>query len=82
MLSITNMCTPNSLGSTTRATRELPVVRHAKKLANQVFNCINYLRMGIDWFGVKYTIVYPRDDNLMGDNEMRPYLEVRKVLTI
>ena len=51
------------------------MVRHAKKFAHQVFTGLDYLRVGINWFGDKYKLVYPLDD-LENGNGMRPYLEM------
>eukprot|EP00571_Detonula_confervacea_P016014 CAMPEP_0172307988 /NCGR_PEP_ID=MMETSP1058-20130122/8723_1 /TAXON_ID=83371 /ORGANISM="Detonula confervacea, Strain CCMP 353" /LENGTH=1152 /DNA_ID=CAMNT_0013020311 /DNA_START=101 /DNA_END=3559 /DNA_ORIENTATION=- len=62
--------------SATKAVRELPTIKYAKKLANQVLSSLLCLEAGVDWFGKYIRLVCPVDDTAT-ENEMRPYLEVR-----
>lgn len=59
----------------TKAVRELPVIKYAKRLANQVLSSISVLQEGCNWFGKTIRLVYPADD-VGTEDETRPYLEV------
>lgn len=57
-----------------KAVRELPPIKYAKRLGNQVLSSMNILEAGCDWFGSSITLVCPRDDTGT-EEERRSYLE-------
>lgn len=66
-------------GTATKATREIPVLKYAKKLGNHVLNGLKYLRDGVYWDYKEVSLRYPQD-NLEDDADVRPYVrEVRLV---
>jgi hypothetical protein len=58
----------------TKAVRELPPIKYAKRLGNQVLSSMNCLEAGCHWFGKNIRLVCPSDDTGTAD-ERRPYLE-------
>ena len=61
-----------------KAVRELPAIKYAKKLANQVQSEVRFLENGANWFGKYTTLVFPKDDTGT-DEDQRPYLELVRV---
>ena len=59
-------------GSATKATREVPVIKYAKKLSNQVLSELKYLRDGSTWGGMTHTLRTSGDL----DSEKRYFVEV------
>ncbi|KAL7521041.1 hypothetical protein ACHAWX_005735 [Stephanocyclus meneghinianus] len=65
-------------GSATKAVREVPIIKYAKKLANQVLSSLKYIREGTEWEGKKLRLEYPlgdRDDL----SDIRPYVSVEVI---
>jgi len=62
----------------TKAVREVPAIKYAKKLANQVFSSIRFLENGCEWYGMKMRLVCPEGDTLTED-ELRPYLKLTRI---
>ena len=62
----------------TKAVREVPAIKYAKKLANQVFSSIRFLENGCEWFGMKMRLICPEGDTLTED-ELRPYLKLTRI---
>ena len=63
----------------TKATREIPAVKYAKRVANQVLSGLKYLREGSTWFDKTFVLEYPEDTDY-DDSERRPYMKmVRKI---
>jgi hypothetical protein len=58
--------------------RELPAIKYAKKLANQVLSEIRYLETGTNWFGKRTSLIFPQDDHGT-EEEQRPYLQMVRV---
>ena len=58
--------------------RELPAIKYAKKLANQVLSEVRVLENGINWFSKNIRLVLPADDTGT-EEEQRPYLELVRV---
>ena len=66
-------------GSATKATREIPVLKYAKKLGNQVLSGLKYLRDGMVWDGKECVLEYPVE-NAEDESDNRPYVrEVRSI---
>jgi len=59
----------------TKAVRELPTIKYAKRLANQVLSSLLCLEAGCHLFDRNVRLVSPVDDTGT-EEEMRPYLEV------
>ena len=55
--------------------REIPVIKYAKRLGNQVLSSLGCLEAGCNWFGKDMKLVCPNDDTGT-EEERRPYLEV------
>ena len=67
-------------GSATKVTREIPVLKYAKKLGNQVLSGLKYLRDGEYWDHKECRLEYP-EDNVENETDNRPFLrEVGLVL--
>jgi eukaryotic translation initiation factor 2C len=62
----------------TKAVREVPAIKYAKKLANQVFSSIRFLENGCEWFERKVRLICPEGDTLTED-ELRPYLKLTRI---
>ena len=58
--------------------RELPAIKYAKKLANQVLSEVRFLENGINWFSKDIRLTFPKDDTGT-EEEQRPYLELVRV---
>ena len=62
-------------GSATKSVREVPIIKYAKKLANQVLSSLKYIREGTEWEGKKLRLEYPLEDK--DDlSDIRPYVSV------
>ena len=61
-----------------KAVRELPPIKYAKRLGNQVLSSMRILETGYQWFGKNIRLVCPRDDTGT-EEELRSYLEVVRV---
>lgn len=59
----------------TKAVRELPIIKYAKKAGNQVLPSLPCLQEGGFWFGKSIRLVCPPDD-IGTEEETRPYLEM------
>jgi uncharacterized protein (DUF2132 family) len=64
------MC--HKYGSATKAVREVPLVKYAKKLANQVLSSLKYLREGTEWERKRLCLEYPPEE----EEDNRPYVKV------
>lgn len=62
----------------TKAVRELPAIKYAKKLGNQVLSSLSYLEASCWWFDKDIKLVCPLED-MTNDEETRPYLEIKSV---
>lgn len=62
--------------SASKAVRELPMIKYAKKLGNQVLGSLMCLEAGCHWFGKGIKLVCPPEDT-GNEEETRPYLELR-----
>mmetsp|Transcript_54669 Transcript_54669/g.116166 ORF Transcript_54669/g.116166 Transcript_54669/m.116166 type:complete len:211 (-) Transcript_54669:130-762(-) len=62
--------------SATKAVRELPVIKYAKKLGNQVLASLPCLEAGCHWFGKDIRLVCPAED-AGTEEETRSFLEMR-----
>ncbi len=58
--------------------RELPAIKYAKKLANQVLSEIRCLEAGTNWFGKHTYLIFPQDNDGT-EEEQRPYLQMVRV---
>jgi eukaryotic translation initiation factor 2C len=61
----------------TKAVREVPLIKYAKKLANQVFSSIRFLENGFEWFGITIRLICPEGDFLT-EVELRPHLKLTR----
>ena len=59
----------------TQAVRELPAIKYAKRLGNQVLSSLPYLEASCRWFNKDIKLVCPLED-MTNDEETRPYLEI------
>ena len=59
----------------TQAVRELPAIKYAKRLGNQVLSSLSYLEASCRWFDKDRKLVCPLED-MTNDEETRPYLEI------
>jgi len=57
-----------------KAVRELPAIKYAKRLANQVQSEVRFLENGANWFG-KYTKLVNPNDDTGTEEDKRYYLE-------
>ena len=55
--------------------RELPAIKYAKRLGNQVLSSLSYLEASCRWFDKDRKLVCPLED-MTNDEETRPYLEI------
>ena len=55
--------------------RELPLIKYAKRLANQVLASRLCLMSGCSWFGKYFKLVVP-DDDTGTEEENRPYYTI------
>jgi len=62
--------------SATKAVRELPAIKYAKRLGNQVLASLPCLEAGCHWFGKRSRLMCPAED-AGTEEEMRPYIEMR-----
>lgn len=64
-------------GSATKAVREIPVIKYAKKLGNQLLNNLKYLREGVTMgpkaYCVQYKLEYP-PDGMEDEADSRPFI--------
>lgn len=65
----------------TKAVRELPPIKYAKRLGNQVLSSINTLEQGCQWFGNNIKLVCPEEDSGT-EEEKRSYIEWVRVLLL
>ena len=77
LMNLTNQMCYN-YPTATKAVREVPAIKYAKKLANQVFSSIRFLENGCEWFGMKMRLICPEGDTLTED-ELRPYLKLTRI---
>mmetsp|Transcript_32098 Transcript_32098/g.66909 ORF Transcript_32098/g.66909 Transcript_32098/m.66909 type:complete len:182 (-) Transcript_32098:312-857(-) len=62
----------------TKAVREVPAVKYAKRLANQVLSGLENFRYGgSTWFGKTFELINPQDADENG--EIRPYIRMTTV---
>lgn len=58
-----------------QSVRELPVIKYAKKLGNQVLSGLKYLREGVEVDGKKYVLEHPHDI-VEEERDSRPFVRV------
>ena len=70
---------PYFLTCDTQAVRELPLIKYAKRLANQVLASRICLMSGCSWQGKQTQLICPQDD-FATEEERRSYLEVVRII--
>jgi len=68
------MC--HKYGSASKSVRELPVIKYAKKLGNQVLSGLKYLREGVIVEDEKHYILEHPHDDVEEDSDSRPFVRV------
>ena len=63
----------------TQAVRELPLIKYAKRLANQVLASRIRVMSGFSWYGKQIQLICPQDD-FATEEERRSYLEVVRII--
>ena len=58
-----------------QSVRELPVIKYAKKLGNQVLSGLKYLREGVQVDGKEYVLEHP-NDIVEEESDSRPFVRV------